>query len=212
MNMIDWEWILRLLLAGFLGGLIGLEREMRAKGAGIRTHFIVALGSALFMVISMFAFEGTDKFDSSRVAAGVVSGIGFIGGGVIIFQRNVIRGITTAAGMWVAAAIGLACGAGPKMYPLAIAATLLTLLVLEMLHFFHLRYGVKVVEMTLSPTGDKDVLSALDVLKKQGVNVESYSINDGKLQLSLHIKLKDYLDKVKQLAAALEGFQIESLN
>lgn len=212
MNMIDWEWILRLLLAGFLGGLIGLEREMRAKGAGIRTHFIVALGSALFMVISMYAFEGTDKFDSSRVAAGVVSGIGFIGGGVIIFQRNVIRGITTAAGMWVAAAIGLACGAGPKMYPLAIAATLLTLLVLEMLHFFHLRYGVKVVEMTLSPTGDKDVLSALDVLKAQGVNVESYSINDGKLQLSLHLKLKDSLDKVKQLATALEGFQIESLN
>ena len=212
MNMIDWEWILRLLLAGFLGGLIGLEREMRAKGAGIRTHFIVALGSALFMVISMYAFEGTDKFDSSRVAAGVVSGIGFIGGGVIIFQRNVIRGITTAAGMWVAAAIGLACGAGPKMYPLAIAATLLTLLVLEMLHFFHLRYGVKVVEMTLSPTGDKDVLSALDVLKAQGVNVENYSINDGKLQLSLHLKLKDSLDKVKQLADVLEGFQIESLN
>ena len=212
MNMIDWEWILRLLLAGFLGGLIGLEREMRAKGAGIRTHFIVALGSALFMVISMYAIEGTDKFDSSRVAAGVVSGIGFIGGGVIIFQRNVIRGITTAAGMWVAAAIGLACGAGPKMYPLAIAATLLTLLVLEMLHFFHLRYGVKVVEMTLSSPENKDLLSALDILKEQGVNVENYSINDGKLQLSLHLKLKDYLDKVKQLARVLEGFQIESLN
>ena len=212
MNMIDWEWILRLLLAGFLGGLIGLEREMRAKGAGIRTHFIVALGSALFMIISMYAFEGTDKFDSSRVAAGVVSGIGFIGGGVIIFQRNVIRGITTAAGMWVAAAIGLACGAGPKMYPLAIAATLLTLLVLEMLHFFHLRYGVKVVEMTLSSLEKKDLLSALDVLKKQGVNVENYSIDDGKLQLSVHLKLKDYLSKVRQLAEALEGFQIESLN
>ena len=212
MNMIDWEWILRLLLAGFLGGLIGLEREMRAKGAGIRTHFIVALGSALFMIISMYAFEGTDKFDSSRVAAGVVSGIGFIGGGVIIFQRNVIRGITTAAGMWVAAAIGLACGAGPKMYPLAIAATLLTLLVLEMLHFFHLRYGVKVVEMTLSSLEKKDLLSALDVLKKQGVNVENYSIDNGKLQLSVHLKLKDYLSKVRQLAEALEGFQIESLN
>ena len=201
--------ILRLLLAGFLGGLIGLEREMRAKGAGIRTHFIVALGSALFMIISMYAFEGTDKFDSSRVAAGVVSGIGFIGGGVIIFQRNVIRGITTAAGMWVAAAIGLACGAA--MYPLAAAATLITLLVLELLHFFHLRYGEKLVEMSLS-SEEKDLLSALDVLKAQGVNVESYSLNDGKIQISLRLKLKDYLDQVRRLSAALEGFQVEALN
>ena len=205
----DWDFILRLLLAGFMGGLIGLEREMRAKGAGIRTHFIVALGSALFMIISMYAFEGTDKFDSSRVAAGVVSGIGFIGGGVIIFQRNVIRGITTAAGMWVAAAIGLACGAG--MYPLAAAATLITLLVLELLHFFHLRYGEKLVEMTLS-SKDKDLLSSLDILKAQGVNVESYSLNDGKIQISLRLKLKDYLDQVRRLSAALEGFQVEALN
>ena len=205
----DWDFILRLLLAGFMGGLIGLEREMRAKGAGIRTHFIVALGSALFMIISIFAFEGTDKFDSSRVAAGVVSGIGFIGGGVIIFQRNVIRGITTAAGMWVAAAIGLACGAA--MYPLAVAATLITLLVLELLHFFHLRYGEKLVEMTLS-SEDKDLLSALDVLKAQKVNVESYSLNDGKIQISLRLRLKDYLDRVRQLSEALDGFKVEALN
>ena len=209
MTTLDWDFILRLLLAGIMGGLIGLEREMRAKGAGIRTHFIVALGSALFMIISMYAFEGTDKFDSSRVAAGVVSGIGFIGGGVIIFQRNVIRGITTAAGMWVAAAIGLACGAA--MYPLAAAATLITLLVLELLHFFHLRYGEKLVEMSLS-SEEKDLLSALDVLKAQGVNVESYSLNDGKIQISLRLKLKDYLDQVRRLSAALEGFQVEALN
>jgi putative Mg2+ transporter-C (MgtC) family protein len=200
-----------LLLAGFLGGLIGLEREMRAKGAGIRTHFIVALGSALFMIISMFAFEGTDKFDSSRVAAGVVSGIGFIGGGVIIFQRNVVRGITTAAGMWVAAAIGLACGAGPKMYPIAIAATVLTLLVLEMLHFFHLRYGEKLVELTLA-SEDKELLSALDILKERKVSVEGYSLNDGKLQVSVRLKLKDYLERIKELTTALEGFQIVSMN
>ena len=204
--------ILRLLLAGFLGGLIGLEREMRAKGAGIRTHFIVALGSALFMIISQHAFEGAPRFDAARVAAGVVSGIGFIGGGVIIFQRNVIRGITTAAGMWVAAAIGLACGAGPYMYPIAIAATVLTLLVLELLHFFHLRYGEKLVEMTLSATEGKDVLSALDILKAQGAIVDSYSLNDGKLQVALRLKLKDYLGKVRELAAALEGFRLESMN
>ena len=87
--------IFRLVAAGVLGGLIGLEREFRAKEAGVRTHFIVALGSALFMIISQFAF-GDQQHDAARVAAQVVSGIGFIGAGVIIFQKNSIRGITTA--------------------------------------------------------------------------------------------------------------------
>ena len=208
--VIDWNLILRLLLGGLMGGMIGLERELHAKGAGIRTHFIVALGSALFMIISMYAFEGTDKFDSSRVAAGVVSGIGFIGGGVIIFQRNTIRGITTAAGMWVASAIGMACGAG--MYPIAVAATLLTLLCLDMVHFIHLRYGEKVVDLSLSSPENKDLLSVLDTLKKLGIDMDSYSISGGKLNLSLRLKLRNHLDKMKQLVEALEGFKIESMN
>ena len=97
------------------------------------------------------------------------------------------------------------------MYPLAAAATLITLLVLELLHFFHLRYGEKLVELALS-SEDKDLLSALDVLKAQKVNVENYSLNDGKIQITLRLKLKDYLDKVRQLTAALEGFKVEALN
>jgi putative Mg2+ transporter-C (MgtC) family protein len=149
---------------------------------------------------------------SSGVASGVVSGIGFIGGGVIIFQRNVIRGITTAAGMWVAAAIGMACGA--KLYAIAIAATLLTLLCLETLHFFHLRFGEKAVDMKLASNGSKELLSALDILKQQGINVETSSINEGKLQLAVRIKLRNYLDTVRQLVSALEkgGFQVEEMN
>ncbi len=144
----DWVLIFRLFVAGLLGGLIGLEREFRAKEAGVRTHFIVALGSALFMVISEFAFDGK-QHDAARVAAQVVSGIGFIGAGVIIFQRNVVRGITTAAGLWVAAAIGLACGDG--MYPVAIAATVLTVSCLEMMHFVNLHYSEKLVDLILVP-------------------------------------------------------------
>ena len=136
---IEWNFILRIFVAGLLGGLIGFEREFRAKEAGVRTHFIVALGSALFMVISQYAFAG--RFDAARVAAQVVSGIGFIGAGVIIFQKNVIRGITTAAGLWVAAAIGLSCGA--EMYSVAIAATVMTILVLETMHFITRTHGRK---------------------------------------------------------------------
>ena len=205
---IDWELILRLFLGGIMGGLIGLEREFRAKEAGTRTHFIVALGSALFMIISQYAFDG--RFDTSRVAAQVVSGIGFIGAGVIIFQKNVVRGITTAAGMWVSAAIGLACGAG--MFPIALAATFLTLLCLEMLHFFHLRYGEKVVEMTLSSTENKDLLSVMAILRDSGADVETYSVYDGKLHVTLRLKLKNYLDTLRLLVSALEGYRIEELN
>ena len=205
---IDWNLILRLFLAGLMGGFIGFEREIRAKEAGIRTHFIVALGSALFMIISQYAFSG--RFDAARVAAQVVSGIGFIGAGVIIFQKNVVRGVTTASGLWVAAAIGLACGAG--MYPVAVAAAVMTVLCLEMMHFFHLRYGEKVVGLTIVSAGNQDLLKVLDTLKASGINVESYSIFDHKIHLTIRMKVKNYVDTLHSLVANLDGFQIEDLN
>jgi len=205
---IDWNLILRLLLAGVMGGLIGLERELRAKEAGFRTHFIVALGSALFMIISQFAFSG--RFDAARVAAQVVSGIGFIGAGVIIFQKNVVRGVTTAAGLWVAAAIGLACGAG--MYDVAGAAALMTVLCLELLHFFHLRYGEKVVDLTLKSQGNQDLLAVLDVLKAEGINVETYSVFGSKVHLTVRLQQRNYVDMLRRLVERLEGFTIEDMN
>ena len=205
---IDWNLILRLFLAGLMGGLIGFEREIRAKEAGIRTHFIVALGSALFMIISQYAFSG--RFDAARVAAQVVSGIGFIGAGVIIFQKNVVRGVTTASGLWVAAAIGLACGAG--MYPVAVAAAVMTVLCLEMMHFFHLRYGERLVGLTIVSAGNQDLLKVLDTLKTAGVNVESYTIFDHKIHLTIRLKVKNYVETLHNLVANLEGFQIEDLN
>ena len=132
------EFLLRLFCAAVLGGIIGLEREYRSKEAGFRTHFLVALGSALFMIVSAYGFTDAlnndlQRWDLSRVAAQVVSGIGFIGAGTIIFQKNAVRGLTTAAGVWVTAAIGLACGAG--MYELATAATVLVLFGLEAFNF-----------------------------------------------------------------------------
>ena len=135
-----WEFILRIFVAALLGGAIGLEREYRAKEAGLRTHFLVALGSAVFMIVSAYGFDGVmntpeHRWDVSRVAAQVVSGIGFIGAGTIIFHKseNVVRGLTTAAGLWVTAAIGLACGGA--MYVLSIASTVLVLVGLEAFNF-----------------------------------------------------------------------------
>ena len=205
--VIDWDLILRLFLGGMMGGLIGLEREFRAKEAGLRTHFIVALGSALFMIISQYAFSG--RFDAARVAAQVVSGIGFIGAGVIIFQKNVVRGVTTAAGLWVAAAIGLACGAG--MYVVAGAATLMTVLCLEAMHLLHRRIAERMVEVTLSSDGETDPITLLEKIKASKLNVEFYSFSGGKIHLSLRMRQKDSLETLRNFVSKLEGIRIEDL-
>ena len=122
-----WVIVGRLALAAALGMVIGIERTYRAKTAGIRTHFLVALGSALFMIVSRYGFEGTG--DPGRVAAQIVSGIGFLGAGTIIMQKHVVHGLTTAAGMWVAAGIGMASAAG--LYVVAVISTVLALIGLE---------------------------------------------------------------------------------
>ena len=118
---------MRLALAGVLGGVIGAEREYRGKVAGTRTHLLVALGSALMLLVSRYGFA--DPGDSGRVAAQIVSGIGFIGAGAIMVDRQSVHGLTTAAGIWVAAGIGMATAAG--LYGLAIATTVLALIGLE---------------------------------------------------------------------------------
>ncbi len=198
-----------LVAAGLMGGFIGLERELRSKEAGVRTHFIVALGSALFMIISQFAFEGR-QHDAARVAAQVVSGIGFIGAGVIIFQKNAVRGVTTAAGLWVAAAIGLACGDG--MYSVAIAATILTVLVLEMMHFVNLHLSEKSVDLTLSPDKPYDIPELPERLKKESIKVDTYAIQGGKVRLTIRVHQKDYLLTIRRLLDILDGFTIDEMN
>ena len=119
--------ITRIVIAGFLGGIIGAEREFRAKIAGTRTHLLVAVGAALMMIVSRYGFDG--QGDPGRVAAQIVSGIGFIGAGAIMVNRKAVHGLTTAAGIWVAAGIGMAVASG--MYAIGIATTLISLVGLE---------------------------------------------------------------------------------
>jgi putative Mg2+ transporter-C (MgtC) family protein len=130
----------RLALAAGLGAAIGLERELRERQAGLRTHLLVALGACLFTIVSAFGFHDVltsdgrlAVLDPSRIAAQIVTGIGFLGAGAIIRQGISIRGLTTAATLWVVAAIGMACGAG--LYTLAITATVVSLLALWPLRF-----------------------------------------------------------------------------
>ena len=119
--------ITRIVIAGLLGGIIGAEREVRAKIAGTRTHLLVAVGAALMMIVSRYGFDG--QGDPGRVAAQIVSGIGFIGAGAIMVNRKAVHGLTTAAGIWVAAGIGMAVASG--MYAIGIATTVISLIGLE---------------------------------------------------------------------------------
>lgn len=135
--LIQLDYLLRLFIAAVCGMAIGYERKNRMKEAGIRTHFIVAIGAALIMIISKYGFQDqigwpNMSLDPSRIAAQVVTGIGFLGAGVIFMQKQTIVGLTTAAGVWVTAAIGLSIGSG--LYFVGIAATVITILGQILLH------------------------------------------------------------------------------
>ncbi len=184
----DMMILLRLLLAAFCGGLIGLEREYRSKEAGLRTHFLVCFGSALFMVVSQYGFvdsvseliklygAGVEiRTDTSRVAAQIVSGIGFIGAGTIVLQKRMVVGLTTAAGLWTTAAIGMAVGGG--LYPVAFFSTLLTLAGFEMLRKISHRIGHLKKEMrVVFYADDQDTAKFVsDGLCTNGRSILSYS-------------------------------------
>lgn len=212
----EGELILRIFVAGVLGGLIGFEREYRSKEAGLRTHFLVALGSALFMIISQYGFQGVQagRFDVARVAAQVVTGIGFIGAGVIIFQKNSLRGLTTAAGLWVTAAIGLGCGGG--MYIISTVATVLVLLVLEVMHYFLPQFGEKSLAVTVVAGSKEALMGVIDALKERKISVRSYSvsrIDNGKMRAILDLKVRhdNYFTTMGDLLGDLPGVELESI-
>ena len=178
---------IRLGVALLLGGLIGIEREVRSKDAGFRTHFLVSLGSALFCI-------GAEVKDASRVAAQVVSGIGFLGAGTIIFQKNVIRGLTTAAGLWVTAAIGLACGTG--MYAAAAVGTVLVLVGLEVLNALLPQLGTATVQLTFQATSRESVKKVMDEIKHENLEIRTYELKDRRTsqgeiyEVSVELKVK----------------------
>lgn len=212
------EFILRVFIAAVLGGLIGFEREYRAKEAGVRTHFLVAMGSALFMILSQFGFDsqlGTSSvsLDPSRIASQVVTGIGFIGAGTIIFQKHVVKGLTTAAGLWVTSAIGLTCGSG--MYLLAAAATLLVLICLETIYFMLMRFGSRSLSVTLRATNRQVVGTIIDELNSDGAAVDSCEMKEekGKLLVSLELRVKrgNYQRHVHDFMLRFEGVDVMSI-
>ena len=133
----EWEYMLRLVVACLCGACVGVERSRRFKDAGVRTHVMVTLGAALIMVVSKYGFQDIPalemmKVDASRVASNVVTGVGFLGAGVIFFKGTSIKGLTTAAGIWTTAGIGLALGSG--MYFVGIMSAVIMIIAQFILH------------------------------------------------------------------------------
>lgn len=151
----NFDYALRIVLACLCGICIGWERKNRAKEAGVRTHCIVACGSALMMIISKYGFTDISSHDASRVAAQIVSGIGFLGAGMIFVHKNTITGLTTAAGVWATAGIGMAFGAG--MYAIGFFTTGVILIIQIVLHRnSKLTQVPKLVKFSLAGDGKPD--------------------------------------------------------
>jgi putative Mg2+ transporter-C (MgtC) family protein len=173
----NWvEMILRLVLATVFGGLVGYQRERAEKPAGLRTHVLVCLGSALIMQLSFYPFKEIARVDPTRIAAGVVIGIGFLGAGTIIRQGSTVHGLTTAASVWVTAGVGLAIGIG--FYVPAVATTALIIMVLTALKQIevHMIGDNKIIELVSKDTpGQLGKIGV--VLGESGVNIRNIEIN-----------------------------------
>ena len=178
----EWDFIIRLCVAGLCGTVIGLDREYRVKDAGFRTHFLVALGSALIMIVSQYGFADILMhtgvgLDPSRIAAQVVSGIGFIGAGTIIVTRqHRVKGLTTAAGLWASALIGLALGGG--FYEGALLTTVLVLVAESFLSRLEYRILDHVPEINLymEYTGKPCLEEVLRFLRENKVSLQDMEI------------------------------------
>lgn len=214
------ECALRLVVACICGALIGFERTKRYKGAGIRTHMIVALGAALFVVVSQYGFNDVVwqdgvQVDVARIACNVVTGVSFLGAGLINTRGDSISGLTTAAGIWVVAAIGLAVGSG--LYVLGVFGTLFILLMQWILHrrgfiaYDALVTSRVVVNMEDDPKAFKQFL---DVMKKHSIKVDGNHIKrhkDMTLTYTLDVHMPRHLASEDILAIVKECDFVKSL-
>lgn len=210
------ELSLRLVLAAVFGAAIGLERERKDWAAGMRTHMMVSMGSALMMLVSSYGFndilgESYVKLDPSRVAAQIVSGIGFIGAGTILFRNKPAKvlGLTTAAGLWTVCGIGMATGGG--MYFAASAATVLSIIILWGLHPIQKRISNKFHQksLTIHAKGDVNPRKIINrLLEDKDLDFANFSITRRKKELMLEVLLEQSASN--RLMDIIDSLQSES--
>lgn len=211
------EMFLRIILAAICGAGIGYERKKRGKGAGIRTHMVVALASSLMMLISKYGFRDMAQFaadsgfnhrvDVSRIAAQIVSGVGFLGAGTIYFWHNNVKGLTTAAGIWATAGIGMAIGAG--MYIIGVLSSLVIIVLQILLHrdiaFLHI-LNEDYIKITIK-NSDEALAYVKTKLAENGIHTEnlSYKVIDDTVELKLTVVSQMSLDAEKLLDITREN-------
>lgn len=220
--MFDLEFeliiVMKLLLALVLGGLIGLERELSKHPAGLRTHILVSTGSAVFMLVGYYALKYYNEMDAvidpTRMAAGIVTGIGFLGAGAIMKEGVNVRGLTTAASIWVAAAIGVCVVS--ELYITAVVATLITLATLLIFSRVELRIGTKVHHGTLKLEAEslkKVPDKVANIFRSMDVKVESMEMKrvGGKVYLKYTVELPDDMDATGIINHLAKEKDIENL-
>ena len=192
-----------------MGAAIGYERELRGKGAGLRTHLLVATGAALLMIISQLGFQDASRFDAARIAAAVVGGLGFLGGGIIMKNKHV-SGLTTAAGLWVTGALGLGIGSG--MYELSILCFIIIMFCMEAMHFYDFHVGEKQVTVVLSGRDRDKLVQAVSQLGNQPTINSIIKTGDTfKVDGSIMVRKKDFPEEVLKRADTISGVTLETL-
>jgi len=200
----DWQMLIKLIISAVLGGIIGLQRERAERPAGFRTHVLVSVGSTLIMLISSEAFKGNPSVDPTRIAAQVVTGIGFLCAGTIIRQGSIIKGLTTAASIWVVSAIGLAVGVG--YYYGAVITTILVFLVLAIFKIVEDKYLSKPEEFKINIEFDESVSDLTNLenelnflgIKLLRTRIESH-IQDNLVSVELAVAAKKKIGIIETL-------------
>ena len=210
----DLEYLLRIFTAMILGMLIGNERKNRMKSAGMRTHALVALGSALVMVVSKYGFSDAVQGDGARLAAQVVSGVGFLGAGMIYVRHNLVSGLTTAAGVWTTAGIGLAIGSG--MYLIGICSAVMLLAMQNLSHklpFFSNLAASVLIRITIQkkPNAVKDIENLLKGLNVEILNVQIQKTQKDKIMLEFDVIYPKTLDQSVLFSILAESDDVISI-
>lgn len=184
------EYFVRILLAGICGAVIGYERRKRFKDAGIRTHLILAIGCAMIMIVSKYAFSDILDYDAARIASNVVSGVGFLGAGVIFVKSGSVRGLTTAAGIWTTAAIGMAIGAG--FYLLGIGVSILLVLLQFLLYrMVPALESIEVAELLIKAKRTPNILETIKTeLDKNNIFINTMKVKKHENDLEIRFSVK----------------------
>ena len=194
LNLLQLEYLIRVVLACLCGLVIGYERSIRQKEAGLRTHIILCMGCAVMTIVSKYGFLDTKQLglnvDGTRVAANIITGIGFLGAGVIFVRGGTVRGLTTAAGIWTTSGIGLAIGSG--MYTIGIACTVILILVQLLIHkLFPSLETLITIELNIKTKNNKEVVERIkNLIDEYNIIVNSFKIKKKESELEIRYNIR----------------------